>query len=1312
VVIPNTNFPRSRLYPEIQKAFRKYSLKSFQSVNYPPNEPLIFDLSYYLKAIDNSLKPGNYRQRGGLFIKNILLKTFSMFPSNYTKVFLYSINVNNEFPEYINRKFYPILEMLKNEEVFFDDLLFCILKDKPNYRLLVKEREYNLQRIIPYLRSLKYEETDLEEEKDEEIKDASEKVLNTVRKDEIPIQNTDKLKNIVKDYLKSNKKEVEKIFNKPDDKNIQKKIAVSSILQKINNNPLETKKIVKNIPIKRLNKAVHVIDKTYTDKILMREKTVSNSKDLVTKETNIPMLVDNKSPKHIFEKRKIDFEKNLKTDMINSFKVLERKEIPLKIEHLEIQDKPQRPGEVEKSDISIIKTILRDQLNNEHLIEMEIPRIDPNTGAFRINGRKKCLINQIVQDPITFPKPYDSKFESSYSSFHISSRRLKAGNYLEIYMASYKLPLLVLLSFSFGFENTLKRYGIEYEFVNAKTKKDLFITKISEDKFILFKNVDNELKKELVSSLIRADLSSLKINKPFPSKEFFNLVIIKLSGRINSTFLIQSNLENIVDPIVKEVLIDKQQPFILEDIIQYMTENVIKGTVIDRNDISNQRIRNSEIIVHLAQKQILMTYTQYKEQVLSGNKNAKFLLSPTKVLSEFLNSEIVTDMEYANPIEEMSTMTRVSPVGKKVGGIPDKMVVQVEARNIHPSYFGNIDPLDTPEGSNIGVVQHLTIDSQLTTTRGLFALKEINNEERSGILSTTAVMIPFVENNEGARIIMSVNQARQALPLKNPEPPIIQTGYESILSGVLSDNFVKKSPCNGKVEKVNKDEIHLRCEKGERKIISTIPVHLRSGSGKNTLSVFNHTVKSGDNVKKDEIISEGSCISKGSIALGRTLATCYMSYKGYNFEDGLVISEDLVESQKMVSLHGIIEDIFMSENDRLLYLAEIGSYIKKGDPIIRKTVGEIEQLIGFDNIDDDDSSLISSGQYIKKSPGGRIVDIEVLSNLPSSKFQKLNELIQRTNQRYGKPDKQNFTIKGNPFKGLIIRFKIEQELNINIGDKLCGRFGNKGIVSLVEKRENMPRTPWGERVEIIMNPIGVISRMNIGQMYEMYCGLISKKLSQVIIENPKRINVLNIFDKTLSLLDNTKNKKYTVDFINRIKNLSDQNYNLLIEQIKKESFVPIIVPPFKSPNKEQITKALKSLGLQDSYYLTLPEYGTKTIKPVPFGYSYIYKLEHIGEMKVHVRSTGPVAGKTLQPLAGKKKEGGQRVGEGDTWALLSYNCPTILSELFGPLSDDHAMKNEMVSDIIQTGQTKWKESKTSPTKDILNSYFISLMLSK
>ena len=1306
VVVPTTTVPRTRLTADLQKAYRGLGLIPYMmNQTFPKGKNVIIDMSQYTNAIDLMYKPTTYRQRAGFFITNLLNQVSRMFPDNYKKVLLYSVDTSKPMNKFVNKKVFPIIRTMKDEEFSIDNMAISYIDSgNTSYRLLVKDSDYKFQRVMFYIRNIKGKPQ--AQELEDEVSKASRIVSRAVSKSIEP-GNISKIAGAIEDYLKANPEDAIKITSGDINADDVRSIATSSILYGVSGDYQKATAIARQIPKDKKLSALRAIDKNFAKELLQPQKTVDLSTDPRVQVYNVAKMVGDKSPEHVYEKRQVDFKTNLKNDLTNSFKVLETKEIPLRFESISFEDKKQRAGEIQKSDLAIANVVLKDTFGNTHNIQIELPKIDPDTGVFRINGKRKCLINQIVQNPITFPKPGESRFESSYSVFRIYVKELRNEKYLEAFM-SYKIPLIFLLGFSFGFDETLKSYKIKYEFSDNKpSKSEKYVSKLNDGRYIIFKNVQTEVQKQLCQSFLHAKVEQYNIDAEFGTKDYFEKYIIKITGRLNSTFLIASNLQNIVDPVVRQVLLNKQQPTQLNMIMKYMAERVVQGFTIDRNDISNQRIRNSEVLVHLAQKQILAAYTVYKEQVLSGNTEAKMNVVSTKVLSDFLMTELVVDMEYANPVEEMSTMTRVSPVGKKVGGIPDKRAIQTNARNLHDSYFGNIDPLDTPESDNIGIVQQLTIDALISSSRGLFATKNITDNENSGMLSTTTAMIPFLENTDGARVIMLSNQAKQMLPLRNPQPPIVQSGYESILTGVLSENFVKKAPCDGKILKISKDAISMQCE-SKKEIIDLKPIHLRSGSGKNTLSVFNPTVQEGEVVKKGQVIAEGACMSNGSISLGRPLLAALMPYDGYNFEDGVVISESVAKNNMLTSLHGIEEDVLVSPEDRILQIAKIGDRVEKGEPLIRKSMGEVEEIIGFE---EDESTDILAGQYIKKSPGGTIVDIEVYSNVGEDKFPQLKELIQRTNKQMKKPPRENFTNKGETIKGVMIRFRIEQELPVGLGDKLCNRYGNKGIISLIEKDELMPRLPSGEHVDIVLNPIGLLNRMNIGQLYEMYCGMMAREMGRRLptMTKPKAIELIkNVYIN----LDKSPNNAATEMLVRNLARLSDKNWKRMIDEVKKTGFYPIIIPPFKAPKHTDIKKSLDVLGLKTKYKLTLPKYNAKTQYEVSVGYMYISKLEHLGDAKIYGRSTGPVTSKTSQPTAGKRRDGGQRMGELDTYSFISYDCPNVLAEFMGPLSDDYITKEEILAEVIQKGNAGYQEPKISPAKDLLNSYFTSLMLTR
>ncbi len=1310
VMVPVTRIPRTRLTADDKVNYKSVGLFAISELQkIPKGHSIIIDLSKYFNAIDEKYKPTHYRQRLGVMLQAITYRSFKLVPDNYHRCFVYSVDNTKPVNKYINKKIFPFLQTIKDGDFPYNDFLYVQLNEgNAEQRFIIKDRKTQFGRIVQYLK--KVGKSIKEEKTHELVKKASRSLVNKINKKDLDDEKKEIIIKAVTDYLQKNPTELENYQNEETEDNAIE-IVTASILSNVSGEINKSKKIAKNISKEKKKNILKVIVDRYVDEILPKEQTMSNSTQVSIQEMNLPEVLDGKSPEHLFTYRQKNIETNLKKDIFNTFKILENREGGLKVEEMSINDKPFQPGELLKSDIQIVEVILRDERNKKHTVKIEIPKIN-EFGVFTVNGKTKCLINQLVQLPITFPKPFDSKFESTYNSFHIVSKKERSKSFLQIFIGSYKLPLFIVMASRFGLQSVCKLFDMKYT-IEEKNKTDVeYKIKLKNKQYIYFHNINTILKKELFNSLEKGKVSTYHIDKEIESPDFFNDVILKSTKRVNSVYRIQSSFDNIIDPIVKQILMNQQLPTSLDQIMKYMASKVIEGFVILRNDLSNERIRNSEIIAQLLQNQIHTAYTTYKEQVLSGNENAKFEIPPTKVMTEFVNSQIVSNMEYANPIEEMSVMTRVSPVGSNIGGIPDKRAVGSVGRDVSDTYFGNIDPLDTPEGDNIGIIQHLSVDAVITSTRGIFQKKPINDKEYAGTLSTSTCLIPFVANDDGTRVMFGANQARQSLPLKNPEPPLVQSGYESILTQNLSDNFVKKAKCDGVITAVSKKEIILKCKDGKTEKIDIKERHLTSGAGKNTLSIFNPIVKIGDKVKTSQIIAEGSCIKNGSISIGKSLCTAIVAWKGYNFEDGIVVSDALQKSEKLTSLHGIVEEIDVSLNDKILNMAKPGHFIKKGDVIFRKVIGDISELLGHED-EVDELSEVSGGQYIKKSPGATLINIEVYSNEPLSKnLEVLNPYLLATRKKLKMKPDDLFYYRREKVNKIIVKFIMEQEMELQIGDKLSNRHGAKGIVSLIEKEENMPVTPWGERVEIIVNPIGIINRMNVGQLYELYAGLIAKELGKKIIDLKSKEKIIALLKSVLPILDKTKNKLLSTTFISNLNKLPQTKFNKFIDEVKNSKGFTLIIPPFKEPKHTDLSKTLKILGLSSSYILNLPEYNIKTLNPVPLGYMYFEKLEHIASDKLSARSTGPMTGKTMQPTAGKKRQGGQRIGEMDVYSMLSYNAKTVITELFGAMSDDITSKNEYIANIIKDGHTPFIYSGHTSSKDLLNNYMVSLILTR
>jgi DNA-directed RNA polymerase subunit beta len=584
------------------------------------------------------------------------------------------------------------------------------------------------------------------------------------------------------------------------------------------------------------------------------------------------------------------------------------------------------------------------------------------------------------------------------------------------------------------------------------------------------------------------------------------------------------------------------------------------------------------------------------------------------------------------------------------------------------------------------------------------------------VLGTSSILTPFVNSDDGNRVQFSCSQSRQAVSVVGNEPALCQTGYETILTNMLSDSYIKKAPVDGVVVETNENVIIIKGKNGKLYKESLKPQLLNSAQGQDAISPFKTVVKRGQNVKAGKILAEGKHIVNGTISTGTNLLVAIMGWKGYVFEDGYVISDALVNN-KLASNHYFEKTIIVKKGDKIRYIATEGKDTLKGEPLIIRTSSEIEELIGLGEDE------IEGGEIKTKSPGGKILSVEIYPNISLRSFPVLQEPFvvfkKKYEEQYGEfPAK--FTKKVGFEKmipsGVIIVFKLEDHYPAELGDKLANRHGNKGVITYVEKEENMPMSPWGERIQIIYNPLSVVNRMNPGQLYEMYVSTIAKFAAKQLVAwgSKKTKKAVDYIVKIYRGLDNTKGKKYSSDIAKLFNSMSALKYSNFIKDIEARNyFLPIIVPQFKTPTRKQIQDVMKFVGVKSSYNLALPEYGgKKTLRKASVGYMYFNKLEQQASIKMGARSTAMYQSKTLQPTAGKKRDGGQRAGEADVNMILSHGATHVLKEFLGPLSDDQSTKNEIISEIIQTGSASYREPRTSPTRNLLSVYMTSLGLSE
>jgi len=364
VVVPTTKVPRTRLEADTRKLFRTYGLYAYNpQQKIPEGKNFFFDISYYLKTIDNTYKVKNYRQRAGFLLKDIITRSFINYSSKYQKILLYSVKATENLDTVMNRKIYPFLKMLKDgESLTFDHMMLSLVgESESRHRLLIKDKQFQFSRVFQILKTIKINST--EEEIETDIEQASNYVMKQIP-DKLSSSNKS-VKDAIKDYLTKSNMDLEKAISKtltPQDVN---KVVIASILHKSNGDVEKTRNMVSKISAKNINKALAAVDKIYADQLLEPQKTIATTEEVVSQLYDIPKTIDNKSPEHIFQKRQIDFEKNLKKDFENSFKVLKDKDVPLMLKSLKIVDKPLRSGDLTPSDIQTVEIVLVDADNKE-----------------------------------------------------------------------------------------------------------------------------------------------------------------------------------------------------------------------------------------------------------------------------------------------------------------------------------------------------------------------------------------------------------------------------------------------------------------------------------------------------------------------------------------------------------------------------------------------------------------------------------------------------------------------------------------------------------------------------------------------------------------------------------------------------------------------------------------------------------------------------------------------------------------------------------------------------------------------------------
>ena len=1179
---------------------------------------------------------------------------------------LYVVDLDQEFePNVRNRKIWPWLYTLHRQKDFiFDQVILVLLNDgKPTYVNLGTKNNYKLPRILSILRGLH-----------PQVSIDVDNYVKTI--------NDPRLRTVVKHYLQTHP-DIVKSGNLPQKGSPEwNRLVTKAVLFYAYGDDDKVEEILKS----KNTKQIYEIISTIQSAIIRSDITRTQPKDPVLRDFR-PHLYEH-VPDIVFAFKDEDYKYVFTKRLRSIAESLEKGPIPLKVVQVQVDHPVEDPSELRGTKVVPVTIKLKDPQTNKTInVKFSLPYVEGN--LIRIYGNDYTIINQLALKPLTFPKPHTARIQTDYTTLTLEYR--PSMQTYRCFVTAIRDYLILILFSQLGIKKTLELFGVtKYHYEETKSGSNSYPVL---DRFIV---IDQELTKEaqyLLNGLNRirwSEYEELKTNQLDDDTDVWNKLLIKRHNIMNLPLRLRNTFTFILDDTSKEILKQDGLPTDIYNLVKYACIKILDpANVDDRNDISKQRIRFTELMLQHVEKVLLSAYSSYVVRRSLGDDEATIQVSTRHIISQIVKDPNVQPLERVSPLEELSFLTRVSPTG--IGGVPTADAVPLSYRSVHPTYFGNISPTDTPESGKVGVTQHLSIGATLRHY-GIFTVKDIDDNLGEQILSPLEALVPFVHHNDGARVIFSTNQMRSAVPLVNAQPPAVQTGYETMLVPYLSETFVKKAPCDGEVTKVDDEVITIKCADGSTKNIIIEPTILRSGQTVNVLGKYKPLVNVGDKVRSDDIIANCTGVKDNVLSWGLNLHVALMPYEGYNFEDAIVISESV--ANKMVSEHVDTITVQLKPTSTIRYIAKPGQEIKTGDTLIDfvTDVKDYELITDFD-------SIIDGGIRLRSEADGYVLRIDVypgkvdyLNRWPQLK-EYYEQTIQRIKRNHGQEVKE-FKWAGHKIEGAIVQIHVVYRLPMQLGDKMANRHGNKGVVGLILPDDKMPVTPFG-KTEVLLNPLGIVSRMNIGQIPELYCGLISYVMGQIILKQD-RSKALQIISKVYNALDPEIHRP----IVNRLRSMTQDEWFDLQHRIEtRECFLPIIAKPFGKLSFKNVKAAMKILNLKPKYKVYMPEFETYTLNPVAVGWMYIQKLEHMSKFKLSARGVRTYVSKTLQPPSGRKKEGGQRLGELESWALMAYDSEHLLWEFWGALSDDHITKSQIIKEIIESGEAHFKKPKFLPTRD-------------
>ena len=929
-------------------------------------------------------------------------------------------------------------------------------------------------------------------------------------------------------------------------------------------------------------------------------------------------------------------------------------------------------------------------------------------GTFIINGAERVIVNQIVRSPgVYYKSEIDKNGRRTYSASLIPNR----GAWLKFETDRNDLVWVRIdKTRKLSAQVLLKALGLsDAEIFDALRHPEYFQKTIEKEGQFS----EEEALMELYRKLRPGEPPTVLGGTQLLDSRFFDPKRYDL-GRVGRYKINKKLRLNVAD--TTRVLTPND---ILAAVDYLINLEFDMGSIDDIDHLGNRRVRS---VGELLQNQVRvglnrleriirerMTVSDPESLTPASLVNPKPLVAAIKEF--FGSSQLSQFMDQTNPLAELTHKRRLSALGP--GGLTRERA-GFAVRDIHPSHYGRICPIETPEGPNAGLIGSLATHARVNQYgfletpfrevdqgRVLFdrppvymtADEEDDKRVAPGdipvdengyiigpqvavryrqdfttttpdqvdyvavspvqIVSVATSLIPFLEHDDANRALMGSNMQRQAVPLLKPERPLVGTGLEA--QAARDSGMVVVSRTDGEVSYVDATRIRVRPnsnshassadgteKRGSQTYEIEYPLSKYQRSNQDTCLNQRPLVQKGDKVVAGQVVADGSSTEGGELALGQNILVAYMPWEGYNYEDAILISERLVQEDVYTSIHiekyeiearqtklgpeEITREIPNVGEDSLRQLDEqgiirIGAWVEAGDILVGKVTpkGESDQppeekllraIFGEKARDVRDNSL-----RVPNGEKGRVVDVRVFTR------EQGDELP--------------------PGANMVVRVYVAQKRKIQVGDKMAGRHGNKGIISRILPVEDMPYLPDGKPVDIVLNPLGVPSRMNVGQVFECLLGWAGENLGLRFKLTP--------FDE---MYGEESSRTIVHGKLSEARDHTGKDW--------------IFAP--EAPGKTQVFDGRT---------------GEPFDRPITVGMAYMLKLVHLVDDKIHARSTGPYSLVTQQPLGGKAQQGGQRFGEMEVWALEAFGAAYTLQELLTVKSDDMQGRNEALNAIVK-----------------------------